>query len=68
MWTEYDKTMIDFVEPNDIIKYRNKIITVDDVDDSDPKRVRITGLDWMDYGIEVSIPCGTYVPLIYWAG
>lgn len=68
MWTEYDKTMIDFVEPDDILKYRGKIITVTDVDDSDSLRVKVSGYDWMDYPTEVSVPCGTYVPLVYWAG
>ena len=66
MWTEYDNTMVDFVEPNDIVKYRGKIITVTEVDDSDNDRVALFGIDWMDYNIEVRVPCGTYVPLVYW--
>jgi hypothetical protein len=66
MWTKYDETLVDWVQPGDIVKHRSKVVTVDEIDDSDNDKVRLIGIDPMDYSIEVTVPCGTYVPLVYW--
>lgn len=67
MWTKYDETLSDFIAPGDIIKHHGRVITVDSIDDdSDPVRIKVYGINEMDDDVEAFVPCGTYVPLVYW--
>lgn len=67
MWTEYDRTIAEWVCRDDIIQHRGKVITVNTIDDdTDPDAVYIFGINEMDDEIEVRIPCGNSVSLVYW--